>query len=443
MGNLCSPCCRRKQKSLRDDDSSNYGSATNHGNYGTKHGSGVAGYFPNYPKDAHVGYTHLSAGTQVVNGEVRHPCQQFNDIHVGHADNSVLGSVGAPGDGRTGRYRSQTSQGKYGLSADPSEAILSSMYAPSSTNNLQHISEREPDDTEADPSLNPVKETLFMQRSIRDVEASFRKRRSMYDRSVSRSRQRNGCPLHRPSSSSTVRLDDSTVTRPDPKSTVRALSHAVYLQIKNRDRRCPSSYMPEIFDERLHPVQNEPVPPDYGSHDPDQKNVYRFIRNLFQMAQLSPECAIVTMVYLERLLTSAETELTPATWKRAVLCAILLASKVWDDQAVWNVDYCQILKDLNVNDVNELERQFLEIIQFNINVPSSVYAKYYFDIRSLCGSSCHPFPLSMERAFKLEAYSRVMEDTFQEDFQRARSQRRWGSLDALTTPPRFRPTILS
>ncbi|OON18172.1 cyclin domain protein, partial [Opisthorchis viverrini] len=202
-------------------------------------------------------------------------------------------------------------------------------------------------------------------------------------------------------SSSTVRLDDSTVTRPDPKSTVRALSHAVYLQIKNRDRRCPSSYMPEIFDERLHPVQNEPVPPDYGSHDPDQKNVYRFIRNLFQMAQLSPECAIVTMVYLERLLTSAETELTPATWKRAVLCAILLASKVWDDQAVWNVDYCQILKDLNVNDVNELERQFLEIIQFNINVPSSVYAKYYFDIRSLCGSSCHPFPLSMERAFKL------------------------------------------
>lgn len=27
-------------------------------------------------------------------------------------------------------------------------------------------------DTEADPSLNPLKETLFMQRSIRDVEAS-------------------------------------------------------------------------------------------------------------------------------------------------------------------------------------------------------------------------------------------------------------------------------
>ncbi|XP_035392704.1 cyclin-Y-like protein 1 isoform X3 [Cygnus atratus] len=166
-----------------------------------------------------------------------------------------------------------------------------------------------------------------------------------------------------------------------------------------------------------HKEQREEVPDDYYKHDPDHKHIYRFVRTLFSAAQLTAECAIVTLVYLERLLTYAEIDICPSNWKRIVLGAILLASKVWDDQAVWNVDYCQILKDITVEDMNEMERHFLELLQFNINVPASVYAKYYFDLRSLADDNNLSFllePLSKERAQKLEAISRLCEDKYKD-----------------------------
>lgn len=60
---------------------------------------------------------------------------------------------------------------------------------------------------------------------------------------------------------------------------------------------------------------------------------------------------IVNPISIYRVLRYAEMDITPGSWKRITLGAILLASKVWDDQAVWNVDYCQILKDLTVEDM--------------------------------------------------------------------------------------------
>ncbi|XP_072301384.1 cyclin-Y-like protein 1 [Eucyclogobius newberryi] len=276
---------------------------------------------------------------------------------------------------------------------------------------LQHISDREvPDELalESNPSDHPRASTIFLCKSQTDVRD---RRKSNHINHISHVSP--GLWSKKYSSCSTIFIDDSTVSQPNLKSTIKCVTLAIYYHIKNRD----SGRSMDIFDEKLHPLSREPVPDEYCRVDPEHKLIYRFVRTLFSAAQLTAECAIVTLVYLERLLTYAELDICPANWKRIVLGAILLASKVWDDQAVWNVDYCQILKDITVEDMNEMERHFLELLQFNINVPASVYAKYYFDLRQLADDNNLNFPLeplNNQRAQKLEAISRLCEDKYKD-----------------------------
>lgn len=305
-----------------------------------------------------------------------------------------------------------------------------------STNNLQHISEREGDDgADLDPSVDPSAATLFLERSKQSLENGMSRKKSSHQIAP-----QGG--LKKSSSCSTIYLDDSTVSQPNLKNTVKCVSLAIYYHIKNRQ----SERRIEIFDERSHPLTRDGVPEDYDRHNPEHRQIYKFVRTLFNAAQLTAECAIITLVYLERLLTYAELDIASCNWKRIVLGAILLASKVWDDQAVWNVDYCQILKDITVEDMNELERQFLEMLQFNINVPSSVYAKYYFDLRSLAEANDLSFPtepLSRERAQKLEAMSRVMQDKVTAEALK-NGMKKWSSLDNIKdSAPRRSVAILS
>lgn len=319
-----------------------------------------------------------------------------------------------------------------------------------STQNIQHISEREEADGDTDPSCHPSAATMFLERSKPTGENGMTRKKSQHQIATPTGAVANGSgfggnpggALKKSSSCSTIYLDDSTVSQPNLKNTVKCVSLAIYYHIKNRrsERRI------DIFDELLHPLTRDTVPADYDRHNPEHRQIYKFVRTLFNAAQLTAECAIITLVYLERLLTYAELDVAACNWKRMVLGAILLASKVWDDQAVWNVDYCQILKDITVEDMNELERQFLELLQFNINVPSSVYAKYYFDLRTLAEENELSFPtepLSKERAQKLEAMSRVMQDKVTAEAVR-QGVKKWSSMDNISQGgPRRSVAILS
>ncbi|XP_001095265.1 cyclin-Y-like protein 2 isoform X1 [Macaca fascicularis] len=266
---------------------------------------------------------------------------------------------------------------------------------------VHHICEREmPEDIplESNSSDHPKASTIFLRKSQTDVQE---KRKSNYTKHVSTERF-----TQQYSSCSTIFLDDSTASQPHLTMTLKSVTLAIYYHIKQRD----ADRSLGIFDERLHPLTREEVLEEYFKYDPEHKFIFRFVRTLFKAIRLTAEFAIVSLIYIERLVSYADIDICPTNWKRIVLGAILLASKVWSDMAVWNEDYCKLFENITVEEMNELERQFLKLINYNIGVTGSVYSRFYFDLRSLAhdnGLYSPVYLLDRERAWKLEAFSRM------------------------------------
>ena len=88
------------------------------------------------------------------------------------------GAYRGPSSRANGHYGHQHLRNEYdGISPDPGgvERGFPGTRGPprseESCGNLQHISEREPDDWEQDPSLHPTRETLFMEKTKKSIQS--------------------------------------------------------------------------------------------------------------------------------------------------------------------------------------------------------------------------------------------------------------------------------
>lgn len=109
--------------------------------------------------------------------------------------------------------------------------------------------------------------------------------------------------------------------------------------------------------------------------------------------------------------------LQPTNWRPLILCSLLVAQKVWDDRYLSNDDFAYIYPFFVTKEINKLEQKFLELIQYNVTVKASLYAKYYFELRSLFKDSQKEFPLKPlddKDSKRLEIRSEKYQDAFVE-----------------------------
>ena len=139
---------------------------------------------------------------------------------------------------------------------------------------------------------------------------------------------------------------------------------------------------------------------------PTEDTIFHTIRSVFECAQIPAECLIVSLVYMERLIATTSCPVLVTSWRPILLASLILAQKVWDDRSLHNSDFSVFCPMFTLKEINFLEKKFLEMVDYDVSISASLYASYYFQLRTLCQRVDREFTLKMidvETAAKLEA----------------------------------------
>jgi len=200
------------------------------------------------------------------------------------------------------------------------------------------------------------------------------------------------------------------MTTPNYLDLVEALSIILSKVLKNHHRfKYTETATSMIYNEHLYPLE----PGVDIDHLPESGEIKELLVKIFEKQRLQAECVLMSAVYIDRLLNATKLTLTPANWRRILIAALLLADKVWEDTAVWNIDYKKMFPNLTLEDLNRLELTFLTYIEFNLVIKPSTYAQYFFELRSKLDSrkyQCILKPLDKKTALKLESLSIGLEE---------------------------------
>lgn len=170
-------------------------------------------------------------------------------------------------------------------------------------------------------------------------------------------------PVTRLNSTSSLYVDH-TLSVPDNKVVIRNVAESIQGKVQpSSAERGASAQLPprqEGFGSRVaFDAFDEPV----TRHGPPTKppscgEVEYVIRHVFKTGQLSVDCNIVALVYVNRLLDSGMV-MTEKNWRPILTVSLMLASKVWDDLSMINEDFSTFLPfSLEMLNVSALAFQF-------------------------------------------------------------------------------------
>ena len=105
------------------------------------------------------------------------------------------------------------------------------------------------------------------------------------------------------------------------------------------------------------------------------------VLSIHKYASCSKECFILALIYIDRLIQRNNFLLTELNVHRVIVTSVLLAAKFFDD-AYYNNAYYAKVGGVLVEEMNNLEAQFLFKIDFSLRVLPEVFEKYEAELIS-------------------------------------------------------------
>jgi len=120
--------------------------------------------------------------------------------------------------------------------------------------------------------------------------------------------------------------------------------------------------------------------PDIPLTIPTLSEIQDFISLIFEKRRLAAETGVVALVLIMR----TRIKMNATNWMRLIMMGMLLANKEAEDvYNVWNVRYVGIIPNLPGYEINVLEMEFLQYLNYRLHVERPTYDKYYLQLHVL------------------------------------------------------------
>eukprot|EP00298_Acanthocystis_sp_HF-20_P013201 c20254_g1_i1.p1 GENE.c20254_g1_i1~~c20254_g1_i1.p1 ORF type:complete len:264 (+),score=67.16 c20254_g1_i1:136-927(+) len=141
---------------------------------------------------------------------------------------------------------------------------------------------------------------------------------------------------------------------------------------------------PDMFNELMYPLESTKAKRyKKSTKDPDVEVVYSFVTKIVDRIDLDESIIVISLAFVERVMVFKKLDLLPCNWRRIVMTAFLIGAKTFYDEVVWNSDFKNSFPNYDLTSLNLMEISLLEMIDYNVIVKPALFAKYYFELRSI------------------------------------------------------------